>query len=669
MYLTMLFRRKMRLALNVLLLLLATAFFCMSLNLYQNSVANVQQVADTYRTIAIMELYGNVNQKGELVEPGYSYADYAGRRSVAVTGFDFSPALEASGVIDYDLRVKYAAYIEGEIAMERSSSTLLDRDIIRFRLAGDTPVTIPVSWASGDGVEQVSIRTQLEILDSAMGCYQYSGNFDLDRFDFRSSNAREYYEDDIKRLNRSEETESITLYPGVEYAAFIQPGSDWELVRSAAEPTFADTRSCRPLYFTDFPYFATGFAVNYGGVYLDDKAEWVTPRYVPNRPLTLIRWEDIGDDPEYEKLFHEAWENARYSAGAFTVALTNDFSGVPANHIGSTSLSSGRMITQEEYDSGAKVCMVSSQLAIAQGWRVGDKLDMNFFYFEAFANENIDYGIYANQPIYHQNTEGFFDQGEYEIVGVYRVRDLTGNSGISQGTLSQHWGTIYLPKTSVSNTLPESEVPVHGALLTIWLENGSVNAFLSDLEASGFLEEKPGQYTPVFTFYDQGYSVIQPSLQNLYGTSKLLLALSSLLLVITAVLLAWFFAQSHKHNLGILRMLGASKAHAMSVLLLSVLVITLLSSTAGTALGHTMAERLGQDILSTTLAESEKTTYFNAFVLAAEEPGAQTLSVTANATTSAVAACSAWLFPLFVWFFAMGFIHQEPRALLPRSQV
>ena len=105
--------------------------------------------------------------------------------------------------------------------------------------------------------------------------------------------------------------------------------------------------------------------------------------------------------------------------------------------------------------------------------------------------------------------------------------------------------TIYIPHNSVQNTLPEEELPVHGALLTLWLENGSINDFLADMDALGLTERKEGQYNPTFTFYDQGYSVIQPSLQGMYSTAKLLLILSVLLLVITCVLLSYFFAQNN----------------------------------------------------------------------------------------------------------------------------
>ena len=62
-----LLRGKKRLILNIALLITTTAFFVMSLNLYQNSNQNLRLVEESYSTIAAAEIYGDVNSAGELV--------------------------------------------------------------------------------------------------------------------------------------------------------------------------------------------------------------------------------------------------------------------------------------------------------------------------------------------------------------------------------------------------------------------------------------------------------------------------------------------------------------------------------------------------------------------------------------------------------------------------
>ena len=663
MYLTILFRGKWRLVLNMLLLLLVTAFFCMSANLYQNSVRNLQEAADTYRTIAVMELHGSVNWKGELLK--YPNATL---RQVGVKGYDFSPVLDAEGVIGHDLRSKYGIVIDGAIAMGADGTIpLTDYDIIRFRLQQDEPVTIPVIWDYDNYNWQNEQEFSLEVLESAAGCFDYNNGRPFTARDILMDNDLELYGDDIQKLNRSEEADCITLYPGVEYVAINQLGYNWEKERPL-DKIYHNSSKIDFTLATHLEYFADDFLVHYD----EDGTEGVSTIWNEGyansgMPCPIMRWEDVQSDPEIKEAFTGLWDAAKYNVSTFFATLTGDITGVPLYHLGGAYLRSGRMITPEEYKSGAKVCMVSTRLANMQGWLVGDKLDINFFHFGAFPNTSSDFT--NEQPIYNKNTKAFFDSGEYEIVGIFNVKDQGASSGISQSTVEQPWNTVYLPTNSVQNRLPESELPVHGALFTIWLENGSVDAFLADLEEKGLLEEDLTRYNPKFSFYDQGYSVIQPSLQNLYGTARLLLALSSILLVVTATLLAWFFAQNHRHNAGILRMLGGSKGRALCSILLCALLIAAISGGIGSVLGHKLSEQVGQEILAGSMEESAVNAPFQAYIMtteAEEDPG---LTVKADRTLSVAAGCGALLFPALTLCFVLGYIHKEPRALLPHSKV
>ena len=66
MHLKQLFRKPIRTVLYILVLILLTAFFCTSLNLYMDSRHNLQLANDTYTTIAVMELYADVDSRGNL---------------------------------------------------------------------------------------------------------------------------------------------------------------------------------------------------------------------------------------------------------------------------------------------------------------------------------------------------------------------------------------------------------------------------------------------------------------------------------------------------------------------------------------------------------------------------------------------------------------------------
>ncbi len=656
---------------NGVILLVTTAFFVMSLNLYVSSVHNLKQAEDTYSTIAIMELQGDVDKWGKLADPADE--NYQGYLSVGVDSYDFSAITQASGVTDYDLRARYAAYIEGEPAVSDLNGgtkwgrqLLASQGILRFTLAKDEPVTIPISWSEEYWDYYASPMDHdalfLKVIDSA-------GRIRFQREDFTSTGiysgpgeeSRAYYADQVKKLNRSEEIDYVTLYPGVEYIAAISLGTGWN-EKPGSGGLFVNVN--QEFHPNTINYFSSNYTTRYSRY----GEEWIDcdSFMIADAPFPVARWEDVQSDPTLLEKWQGAWDTLDYNMCSYHVCLTDDITGVPVFHLGGAILADGRMITPEEYESGAKVCMVSKKMAQLQHWKVGDKLDMNFYEFEVYPNTTeLSFG---DQPIYHKDTKGFFDSGEYEIVGVFDQKKLTGNSGISQSTLAMPWNLIYLPHNSVQAPLAEEQLRVHAALLTFWLENGSIDAFLEDMEALGLTEKTEGQYHPSFTFYDQGFSIVQPGLQSMHGTAKLLLILSALLLTVTCVLLGWFFAQKQKHHIGIFRMLGGKKHRAVSAVLACALLIALLGAIPGAVLGHRLSDRVGETLLPDDPDQNAQLAALRAYVLAPEDGETMEIIVQADKQLSAVACCAALLFPLMTLVFVWAYIGSEPRTLLPQNK-
>ena len=199
---------------------------------------------------------------------------------------------------------------------------------------------------------------------------------------------------------------------------------------------------------------------------------------------------------KYEQIARAYYINSR----SFGVMTTNDLTGIPAFHLGNMFIPEGRMITEEEYASGAKVCMISTDLAKLQGWNVGDKIDFSFYEYNNFVNATI-WGSRLSPRYTYTDPDHFFDNGEYEIVGVYNVRPLTGTSAVSASAVSVPWNTIYIPEKSLENAPAEEDRPVTGALLTIWLENGKIEPFIERMNELGITGAKQGDYEARFTFY------------------------------------------------------------------------------------------------------------------------------------------------------------------------
>ena len=61
-------KRSKKTVVYLCLLAIATAFFVMSMNLYANSSGNLKVAEEAFSTLAVTELYGEVDRYGNLVE-------------------------------------------------------------------------------------------------------------------------------------------------------------------------------------------------------------------------------------------------------------------------------------------------------------------------------------------------------------------------------------------------------------------------------------------------------------------------------------------------------------------------------------------------------------------------------------------------------------------------
>lgn len=648
-------RAPARTALYVLLLAILTAFFCLSLNLWRNSEANLKLADETYKTIAVMELYADVDARGNPVTDLHDAETYAGYLPTAVKGYDIAPIINAPGVLRYDLRTRYGAYVPDTLALRPSSvssytGAVFFHNIIRFTIDSETAVIL---------LNGTNVDVTLHVLEDAVGLLEADYRF-KDTIPVYLNEYGRYLADNAKTifaLAGGEEVpeDAVMLLPGVEYIASIQMTT--------------------PAKEKDDPYhywWLTGIGIEndlYGAerwVAYSKKGETFNDASAPDQPFAIQRYDEVQSNSELKAYFEEVKQSYYISARSFGVIATDDVLGVPAFHLGSTYMQEGRIFTQAEYDEGAQVCMISKDLAIAQGWNIGDTIDMSLYEYDCFLSDTRWSSELA--PIYtFKDRDSFFDAGEYTIVGVFEMHPMTGRSSVSESALSVPWNTIFVPKKSIQNAPADDTQPVSGALLTIWLKNGSVNEFLEEMDTLGLTSQKSGDYETRFTFYDQGYSKIQPNLMALSGTAELLLILSSSLLLCAAVLLAFFYALSQKQNFGVMRMLGCSGMRAALAALLGALLIAVLGVSIGAAVGHMLTERVGQSILAQATNEPAANVAYSAFLATDQEVSIE-FALGADMHMTFYALLGAFgLFMFFTCIFTGRYLLKEPRALLPQS--
>ena len=682
MHLKQLFRKPMRTVLCILVLVVLTAFFCTSLNLYMDSQHNLQMANDTYTTIAIMELYADVDSRGNIISDVTKAEDYAGYHALTVYGYDLEPIITAPSVKKYELRARYGAFSEDNIAVryndKKQAIPICSEDIIRFKIVPEhqKEAEADKEWNDVEFVDDgryrihtfsfvdsdthTSRKYNLDIIESAINVFDYEKlpilfNISLDNI-----------------YTTTPLTDTNSLMPSAEYAdkpdcIILEPNTEYIASISGLSSSSNTFNAANSLYkIQTFGVARDKFFRSNYYCYSIGRSEYVSWDYPYENPFWIYEYDELKSKPEMLKKYEQIARAYYINSRSFGVMTTNDLTGIPAFHLGNMFIPEGRMITEEEYASGAKVCMISTDLAKLQGWNVGDKIDFSFYEYNNFVNATI-WGSRLSPRYTYTDPDHFFDNGEYEIVGTYNVRPLTGTSAVSASAVSVPWNTIYIPEKSLENAPAEEDRPVTGALLTIWLENGKIEPFIERMNELGITGAKQGDYEARFTFYDQGYSRIQPSLEALSGTAELLLILSSSLLVIAALLLAFFYAQSQKQSIGTMRLLGCSKARAFVAVMLSALIIAVTGALIGAAIGHALTASVGESIMASANQTPEEFLAFSAYLAESTQVEVE-FALGADAKVSLLTCLAALgLFIAGTLVFVLRYLGKGPRELLPRA--
>lgn len=249
----------------------------------------------------------------------------------------------------------------------------------------------------------------------------------------------------------------------------------------------------------------------------------------------------------------------------------------------------GRAITQEEFDSGAMVCLVPDEwnttnndfvpgdmsrivLPISvtlEGYPVGrfnGSPEANYFRPYSFIDEDGK----------RYNT---FSQGVYNIVGTYTVKN---KDFFASGDTELAANTIIIPARSVTD--PNSNVVYRGPLsssnVSFQIPNGSIASFDKKLR-----EAVPEAEMLSITYDDNGYEDIMPSLERTRTTAVLLCAAGAAGAAAVIIFLLYFFIAKEKRRTAIERGLGMTKRQCCISLISGILVLALIGTVLGSGLG------------------------------------------------------------------------------------
>ena len=237
----------------------------------------------------------------------------------------------------------------------------------------------------------------------------------------------------------------------------------------------------------------------------------------------------------------------------------------------------GRLITQSEFDQGAKVCMVSKSFMLRNLVYEGDMIKVPIIcanYNSPFPHTLLDS---QGQPF-----TPFFEE-EYELVGVYDegygARDI-GNTN-----------TIIVPKNSIPAEIPPENIvdrlPMKQWTTSCQLQNGGVEQYKAALKEA--LGDRADQLE--ISYNDNGYSELLDSMESAKRTAFLLMAVGALASVAIIALLMYFFVIRECRRTAVERSLGQSRQQCRVSILSGLMTVTVLASILGSVAGGLLLDK------------------------------------------------------------------------------
>lgn len=293
----------------------------------------------------------------------------------------------------------------------------------------------------------------------------------------------------------------------------------------------------------------------------------------------------------------ERWENwiafQKSQRNLFYVTPTAGLQMLPVFQSRKASITEGREITREEFQNGARICVVSEELLSKNRLTIGDTITLPLRY--SMYKADTDY-ISQNQFDFSPlNADGeaydVFWEAEYTVVGAYRVVEKTAVYGT--GELPRD--LIVIPDSSVEATDVENIVsfgPMHHTTTSFELPNGSIAKFDAALRTA-----VPSVEELDISYNDNGFENIMSSLRALRTVSILLFVIGVTAAFLIVVLLLYFFIVKQKKRTAIERSLGMSKAQCRVSLMAGILVLALVASVIGVGVGSAL---LQADLLNDT---------------------------------------------------------------------
>jgi len=328
---------------------------------------------------------------------------------------------------------------------------------------------------------------------------------------------------------------------------------------------------------------------------------------------------------------NERWKeivnNCRITKHSTEILLTDNIYSIYSFNIGDVFILRGRAIRKDEYEQGAKVCVVNSSFLYANNLKIGDKVKLSVYESDFIEDYKMIRSGSVGEAAGENDTEdfftplgyegqGFINEIEYEIVGVYRLPPSA-----ERGELLLSSNVMIVPSKSIEgdfNTKPvEAEVvrDVDGTIqrfkmertsipgsFSVVIENGKTKEFEEEMAALG--------YGGMFYYFDQNYSQISGILDGYLKTASFIVLISVLAWVCIAAVFLSIYMISSRKSLATMLSLGSGRIKAFISEMTGISVIILIASILGLIAGMILYGKVIDQTIKLSLEGLSTSTVF-----------------------------------------------------------
>lgn len=280
-----------------------------------------------------------------------------------------------------------------------------------------------------------------------------------------------------------------------------------------------------------------------------------------------------------------------YTCHIFPVTGTDNLHLIMAFYKGEAWISTGREFTDEEYENGEKVCLISEIFAAKNGLQVGDEFRLPLLYANhrrAAGRMFASGGISGVTSLLNAKGEIYpaFEDSTYTIIGMY-----SGNTGLRDEYGLAH-NEIIIPARSVKNSDEDNIVacgPMLGSTTSFQIENGTIREYLERWNRQGIDNVE-------ITFYDGGYTQMEAGIENMKNISRILICMGIAMVLMVLSYFTWLFIIRQGERTAVERCLGFRKGQCFQSLFAGIFLLMLLGSVGGCTAGSLLSGRIAGSI-------------------------------------------------------------------------